>query len=249
MNDRNKRPGSALITGGARRIGRQIAETLHGAGFDVALHFHRSEQDARSVADILNGRRPDSCTLHRADLADRHEVSALAAEVLKAHPRLGVLVNNASGFQAESFADTGEALFDAMLDSNLRSAYFLTQALLPALRSGGCVINMLDMHLDRPLRGYSAYTAAKAGLGALTKSLAVELAPDIRVNGIAPGVILWPEEDAVFYETLRRETVARTPLARMGDPDDIARTALFLACEAPFITGQIIVVDGGLSLT
>ena len=245
----DEKHGTALVTGAARRIGRAIALALHEAGYDIALHYRSSESDAQSLAEALNNKRPASCTLHRADLADRSALAAVAVEIRDAHPHLAVLVNNASGFRAKDFVSTDEALFDAMVDSNLRGAYFLTQALLPNMDDGACIINILDMHLDRPLRGYSAYTAAKAGLESLTRSLAVELAPAIRVNGIAPGVMLWPEEDSVFDENLRKATLDRTPLQRMGDPTDIALTARFLVCDAPFVTGQVITVDGGLSLT
>lgn len=246
---RDSRPRAALVTGAARRIGRAIALELHHAGLDIALHYRGAAAQASALADQLNAVRAQSCTLHCADLGDARQRSTLADEVLAAHPTLSVLVNNASGFRATAFAETDEALFDAMLDSNLRGAYFLTRDLVPVLAdNGGAIVNLLDMHLDRPLRGYSAYTAAKAGLASLTRSLAVELAPAIRVNGVAPGVILWPEGDAPFYANLREETVARTPLKRMGDPADIARTVRFLVMDAPFITGQIITVDGGLSL-
>jgi pteridine reductase len=240
---------AALITGAARRIGGAIAETLHVAGFDIALHYRSAAAEAQALSARLNAARPGSCTLHRADLGERLQLAQLANEVGAEHPGLAVLVNNASGFQAQAFADTADTLFDAMLDSNLRGAFFLTRDLVPALASNrGCIVNILDMHLDRPVRGYSAYTAAKAGLAALTRSLAVELAPAIRVNGVAPGVILWPDGEAPFYATVREETVARTPLQRMGEPTDIARTVCFLVTDAPFITGQVITVDGGLSL-
>lgn len=240
---------AALVTGAAKRIGRAIARELHGAGYDIALHYRSAAEEAGELAAELNAARAQSCSLHCADLGDTSQRGALAAEVIAAHPQLAVLINNASGFRAATFADSDEALFDAMLDSNLRGAYFLTRDLAAVLSgNGGAIVNLLDMHLDRPLRGYSAYSAAKAGLASLTLSLAVELAPAIRVNGVAPGVILWPEDDAPFYEKMREDAVARTPLKRMGDPADIARTVRFLVTDAPFITGQVITVDGGLSL-
>lgn len=240
---------AALVTGAAKRIGRAIARELHNAGYDIALHYRSAEDEAGELAAELNAERAQSCTLHRADLGDSLQRAALAAEVVTDHPRLAALVNNASGFRAAAFTDSDDALFDAMLDSNLRGAYFLTRDLTAALSSnGGAIVNLLDMHLTRPLGGYSAYTAAKAGLASLTLSLAVELAPAIRVNGVAPGVILWPEDDAPFYDKMREDAVARTPLKRMGEPADIARTVRFLVTDAPFITGQVITVDGGLSL-
>lgn len=243
----------AVVTGGARRIGRAIVEHLHGRGFDIALHYNNSRDSAQALADALCTQRADSCRLLRADLLDAAQVSALAHELLAQYPAIALLVNNASGFAPTPIDAATPAQFDRMLDSNLRAPYFLIQGVLPGLRSpnlegGGSIVNILDAHLERPLRHYNAYTAAKAGLASLTRSLAVELAPQVRVNGIAPGAILWPEDDAAFDSAARDALVARTPLQRLGDPGDIARAVGFLACDAPFVTGQVIVVDGGRSL-
>ena len=240
----------AVITGGARRIGRQIAIDLHEAGLDIALHYRSSGADAEDLAAKLSEDRPGSCVLFQADLNSLSEVQALGAELLAQYPSIALLVNNASGFSPTPIDTATPAQFDAMVSSNLRGAYFLIQQLLPALKNcEGSIVNILDMHLTRPLRGYSAYLAAKAGLASLTRSLAVELGPEVRVNGVAPGAILWPENEVAYDEQARMDTIARTPLQRLGAPSDIASTVKFLALHAPFITGQIITVDGGQSLT
>jgi pteridine reductase len=170
--------------------------------------------------------------------------------VADGYPCLDLLVNNASGFDATPMATCTEAQFDAMLGSNLKGPYFLIQALLTPLRRSpaGSIVNILDVHVERPLRHYNAYCAAKAGLASLTRSLALELGPDLRVNGVAPGAILWPDGEEAYDSGTRQETVEKTPLRRTGDPSDIARTVGFLACDAPFVTGQVIAVDGGRSL-
>jgi len=240
----------AVVTGGARRIGRVIAKHLHGIGFDIALHYRNSVDSAQSLAGELCERRAGSCQLFAADLEDQAQVSALAAQLLAHYSAIDLLVNNASGFAPTPIIEScTPAQFDSMLASNLRAPYFLIQGLLPALRGGGAsIVNILDAHANHPLRHFNAYSAAKAGLASLTRSLAVELGPKIRVNGIAPGAILWPESNDAYDASVRESIVAKTPLQCMGDPTDIARAVAFLACDAPFITGQVIVVDGGRSL-
>lgn len=239
----------AVVTGGAKRIGRVIAVHLHRIGFDIALHYHSSSDSAQALADELCKQRAGSCRLFQADLRDQAQVSTLAGELLEHYCSIDLLVNNASGFLPTPIESCSWPQFDSMLASNLRAPYFLIQGLLPGLRSGGAsIINILDVHVDRPLRQFNAYGAAKAGLASLTRSLAVELGPEIRVNGIAPGAILWPKESDTYDQSARDSTLANTPLKRLGDPTDIARTVAFLACDAPFITGQVIVVDGGRSL-
>jgi pteridine reductase len=239
----------ALVTGGARRIGRAIAEHLHSMGFDIALHYRSSQDSAQALADALCLERADSCRLFQADLREQEQVGALAKEVLAHFPCIELLVNNASGYFPTPIETTTAAQFDSMLDANLRGPYFLIQGLLPAMRSGDAsIVNILDVHVERPLPQFNVYGAAKAGMASLTRSLAVELGPEIRVNGVAPGAILWPEEDESYDTTMREETIERTPLKRQGEPIDIARTVGFLACDAPFITGQVIVVDGGRGL-
>ncbi len=240
----------ALVTGGAKRIGRAIATELHNAGFDIALHYRRSARDAESLAAELCRRRPASCTTLVADLATPEGVAKAAEAVLARHTSLDLLVNNASGFSPTPVESAAVDQVDEMLGSNFRGPFLLIQALLGALRAAeGNIVNIIDMEVERPLKGFSAYTAAKAAMASLTRSLAVELGPDIRVNGVAPGAILWPEDDAAYDEAARDSIIEKTPLGRLGDPVDIARTVRFLACEANFITGQVIAVDGGRSLT
>lgn len=237
------------MTGGARRIGRAIALHLHRRGFDIALHYRGSQDSARALAATLCAERADSCALFQADLGDPEQVGALARDIIARYGAIEVLVNNAAGFSPTPIESCTPREFDHMLDVNLRGPYFLIQGLLPALRSDNAgIVNLLDVHANRPLRRYNAYCAAKAGLASLTRSLALELAPGIRVNGVAPGAILWPEAGDTYDESMRRETIEKTPLGRLGDPQDIARTVAFLACDAPYITGQVIVVDGGRAL-
>lgn len=239
----------AAITGGAKRIGGAIATHLHHLGFDIALHFRSSRDSAQALADTLCGDRADSCCLFQADLQDQKQVAALTEELLGCYRSIDLLVNNASGFTTTPIETCTPVQFDNMLDTNLRGPYFLIQGLLPAMRSGNAsIVNILDVHVDRPLRDFNAYGAAKAGLASLTRSLAVELGPDIRVNGVSPGAILWPEEDDTYDISMREDTLRNTPLKRLGEPMDIARTVGFLTNDAPFITGEIIVVDGGRSL-
>ncbi len=239
----------ALVTGGSRRIGRAIATHLHAIGFDIALHYHHSADSAQALAAELCATRPDSCRLFQADLADATQLDELANALLARYPAIHLLVNNASRFLPTPVASCSPAQFDALLGANLRGPYFLVQGLLPAMRSGDAsVVNILDVHMEFPLQDFNVYGATKAGLAALTRSLAVELGPDIRVNGIAPGAILWPEGDDSYDAAMREKTLRQTPLKRLGEPLDIARTVGFLATDAPFITGQVITVDGGRSL-
>ncbi len=239
----------AVITGAARRIGAAITRELHEAGFDIALHYRGSEAAAEQLAGELNTARAGSCRAYQADLNSAAGAAALGAAILAQHPSVDLLVNNASGFEPTALETCTEAAFDAMLGANLKGPYFLCQALLPGLRAaGGAIVNIIDVHAGQPLAGYNAYCAAKAGLASLTRSLALELAPAIRVNGVAPGAILWPDEGEHYDPATREDTIARTPLARLGEPADIARTVRFLACDAPFVTGQVLAVDGGRTL-
>ena len=239
----------AIVTGGARRIGRAIATALHAAGYDIALHYRSSSTDADALALELNALRAGSCSLFQADIGTASGAAALALHLNAQHSAIDLLVNNASGFEPTPIDACTEEDFDGMLGSNLKGPYFLIQGLLPALRAGGgCIVNILDVHVDRPLPDFNAYGAAKAGLASLTRSLAVELGPDVRVNGVSPGAILWPDDDVAYDAATRERTIAATPLRRLGDPSDIARTVVFLADEAPFVTGQVIAVDGGRGL-
>lgn len=239
----------AVITGGARRIGRVIASHLHSLGFDIALHYHGSAECAQSLQTQLCRVRPDSCHLFQADLQDVAVIDTLAQALLARFPAIDLLVNNASSFLPSPIESCTPAHFDSLLGTNLRGPYFLIQGLLPGLRPGsGSIVNILDVHMDLPLPHFNVYGAAKAGLASLTRSLAVELGPAIRVNGVAPGAILWPEGDDSYDAAMRERTLRQTPLQRLGEPLDVARTVAFLACDAPFITGQVIRVDGGRSL-
>ena len=239
----------ALVTGGAQRIGAAICRELHAAGYNLALHYRRSKEAAQALADELNQQRADSCRLYQAELSSVDEIQTMAGQLMADSAHLDLLVNNASSFEPTPLASSSESDFDDMLGTNLKGPYFLIQQLLPALRQAeGNIVNILDVHAQRPLAGFSAYCAAKAGLASLTRSLALELAPAIRANGVAPGAILWPGEEAEFDEKVMHETIERTPLGRLGEPEDIAKAVRFLATEAPFITGQVLAVDGGRTL-
>lgn len=236
-----------LITGGARRVGAEIARTLHAAGARILIHYRSSAAAAQALGAELNGARPGSAALVGADLLDDEAPGKLIAAALEHFGRLDVLVNNASTFYPTPVGKITRAAWDDLLGSNLRGPLFLSQAAAPHLaREHGLIINIVDIHGLRPLKGYPVYSIAKAGLAMLTRSLARELGPDIRVNGIAPGPVLWAEHG--LDEGMKREIVSRTALKRVGNPEDIARTALFLARDASYITGQIIAVDGGRSI-
>lgn len=239
----------AVVTGAAQRIGAAIAHELHTAGFDIALHYRSSQAAAQTLAEELCDQRADSCQLFQADLESVEEITNLAKQLATTYSAIDLLVNNASGFAATPIEQCTEAEFDAMLGANLKGPYFLIQGLLPALRKdGGNIVNIIDVHATHPLRNFNAYCAAKAGLASLTRSLAVELAPAIRVNGVAPGAILWPDGTEEYDEAARDVTIESTPLKRLGDPTDIAKAVRYLACDAPFVTGQVIAVDGGRTL-
>jgi pteridine reductase len=236
-----------LITGGARRVGAQIARTLHAAGARILVHYRSSTAAANELGAELNATRPGSAALIAADLQQDDAPDQLVAAALGHFGRLDVLINNASTFYPTPMGKITRTAWDDLVGSNLRSPLFLAQAAAPPLaRQRGLIINVIDIHGLRPLKGYPVYSIAKAGLAMLTRSLARELGPDIRVNGIAPGPVLWAEHD--LDDAMKREIVAKTALKRVGSPEDIARTALFLIRDAPYITGQIITVDGGRSI-
>jgi pteridine reductase len=240
-----------LITGGAKRIGAAIARDFHRNGYDIIIHYHRSASEAETLSGELNESRPQSATVLQAPLDDIAKVEALAKGALAWKGRLNVLINNASSFYPTPFGQTSEQQWDALLASNVKGAYFLTQALAPALKeSNGCVINIADIYADSGLPDHSPYVIAKAGVKMMTKTLARELAPNVRVNGISPGAILWPDTSlADDDQKLRQERILHSiPLARLGVSDDIANTALFLAAQATYLTGQTIRVDGGRNL-
>jgi pteridine reductase len=236
-----------LVTGGAKRLGAAMARRLHAAGADIVVHYHRSRPAADQLVAELQATRAGSALAVCGDLQDVQRLPTLVDAAVARYGRLDVLINNASTFYPTPVGTITAAQFDDLVGTNLRAPLFLAQAAAPALRATqGLIINMVDIHARRPLKAHPAYSAAKAGLVMLTKSLARELGPEIRVNGIAPGPVLWPERD--LDEALKAEIIGKTALKRSGSPDDIARTALFLATEAPYVTGQIIAVDGGRSL-
>lgn len=235
-----------LITGGAKRLGAATVRALHAAGASIVVHYHQSREAAERLVAELNTQRAGSAHAVGANLLDTEALPGLVAAALERYGRLDVLVNNASSFYPTPVGEITAAQFDDLIGTNLRAPLFLAQAAAPALRATqGLVINMADIHGQRPLKDYPVYSAAKAALVMLTRSLARELGPEVRVNAIAPGPVLWPEQP--LDDALKAEIVGKTALKRSGSPDDIARTALFLATSAPFITGQVIAVDGGRS--
>ncbi len=238
---------AVLVTGAARRVGAAISRTLHKAGANVILHYRTSARAASSVARELARARPGSVETLQADLLDAKQLAPLIEAASAAFGRLDVLVNNASTFYATPIGRVTPRQWDDLMGTNAKAPFFLAQAAAPALRQRhGLIINLLDIHAMRPLKQYPVYSTAKAALVMLTRALARELAPEIRVNGIAPGPILWPEEAPA--PALRKKIIAQTLLKRQGSPQDIARTALFFAADAPYITGQILAVDGGRSI-
>jgi len=238
-----------LVTGGAKRVGAAICRRLHAAGAQLAIHYRSSEQEASDLEKGLNGLRPKSAAVFQADLLEQKDIVHLVHKVIKKFGQLDALVNNASSFYATPLADIDEQQWHDLLGTNLRAPLFLAQAAAVELRRRhGAIVNIADIHAERPMHGHLLYCTAKAGLVALTKGLAQEMAPQVRVNAIAPGVIIWPEGEAWTDEDQRRKIVAHTLLKREGQPEDIARTVQFLIADAPYITGQIIAVDGGRSV-
>jgi len=238
---------AALVTGAAARIGAAIAETLHQRGCDVILHYNSNIDAAQQLADRLNAARSGSASLASADLSALAGIEQLAGEVRSRFGKLDVLVNNASRFYPTSVGDTHAWQWDDIMNSNLKGPFFLAQALLNELSEAkGSIINLLDVHSERPMNGHAVYCISKAGLAMMTRALARDLGPDIRVNGVSPGAILWPVNEP--SEDGKRAILNRTTLGRLGDPVDIAGAVAYLALDAPYITGQILAVDGGRSL-
>ena len=260
----------ALITGAAKRIGATMAKTLHSAGYRVIIHYGHSAEDANALVNSLNAERPNSAICLQADLCKLEDITRLAEQAtapdafslgsntvhansnpeadssVKAKARIDVLINNASSFYPTPLGDISANDWQALVGSNVQGPLFLSQALWPTLKaSNGCIINMVDMHIDRPLPHHTVYGLAKTALASITRSLAVEMAPEVRVNGIAPGAILWPERELEHDQ--KQRLLDSSPLGGLGSPEDIANTATFLI-SANYITGQIIYVDGGRSL-
>lgn len=239
---------TVLVTGGARRVGAAICRRLHAAGANVVVNYHRSVPEAQALHDELDTRRPGSAILACADLLDTGALPQLVDAALAAYGQLDALVNNASSFYPTPVGDISTQAWDDLLGTNLKAPLFLAQAAAPALRgTRGCIVNIIDIHAELPMKNHVVYNAAKGGLLALTRSLARELGPQVRVNGVSPGTILWPEDPAWQNEAERRRIIGQTVLQRTGEPEDIAGAVEFLM-TAPFITGQILAVDGGRSI-
>ena len=236
----------ALVTGSARRIGAVTVKKLHEAGATVIIHYRSSSFEAIHLCNELNAIRQKSCISLRADLLELSEINNLVSAVIKQMGQLDILVNNASSFYPTKIGEITDKSWDDLLGSNLKAPLFLSQAFAPYIsKNSGCIINMVDIYGVRPLKEHIVYSAAKAGLIMLTKSLAKELGPRVRVNGVAPGAILWPEVDEDMNEAPQEELIEKTCLKRVGSPDDIAKAILFLVTDADYITGHILPVDGG----
>jgi pteridine reductase len=238
---------TALVTGGARRIGAAIVRGLHTAGANIMLHYRSSADDAVALQTELNGVRASSVAVAEADLLETAQLPVLVKAAADAFGGLDLLINNASSFYPTPVGDITGIDWDDLVGTNLKAPLFLSQAAAPLLKeASGLIVNLADIHGMKPLRRYPVYSIAKAGLIMLTRSLARELGPHVRVNAIAPGPVLWPEDG--LDSTLQQKIIERTALKRLGSPEDVARACLFFATEAPYVTGQILAVDGGRSL-
>ena len=238
-----------LITGGARRVGAAICRNLHAHGASIMVHYRSSAKEARALQAELNLKRTDSVALIQADLLNLPMLPNLVGDTVKRFGRLDVVINNASSFFPTAVGEINDKAWDDLIGTNLKAPLFLSQAAVGQLKKNhGCIVNIVDIHAERPMKNYVVYSTAKAGLVNLTRSLARELAPEVRVNGVAPGAIIWPEDEAWSDELSRQRIINSTLLKRVGDPEDIAKAVYFLIADAPYITGQIIAVDGGRSI-
>jgi len=237
-----------LVTGASQRIGESIVRLMHAEGMNIILHYRSSRSDAQKIQQELNAERKDSVILIQADLSETNKISEMIREAAKGWGRIDAIVNNASSFYPTPIGDIDEKVWDDLINSNLKAPLFLSQAAAPYLKQQqGCIVNIVDIHADRPLKNHTVYCIAKAGLVMLTKSLARELAPDVRVNAIAPGAILWPDND--IDDVTKKRILSGTVLKRQGSANDIATTVRFLIKEANYITGQVLAVDGGRTLS
>ncbi len=240
----------ALVTGGAKRVGAAICRRLHAQGANLMVHHRASVAEARALQQDLNQLRAGSVALIRADLLNSASLPDLVKTTIQQFGGLDILINNASSFFATAIGEVTEKNWEDLIGTNLKAPLFLSQAAAAELRRRhGCIVNIVDIHAEFPMKSYVVYTVAKGGLLALTRSLARELGPEVRVNGVAPGTILWPEDDAWSDALSRQRIVNQTALKRIGDPDDIAKAVEFLVTGAPYVTGQVIAVDGGRSIT
>jgi len=238
-----------LITGGAKRVGAAICRLLHERGALLMIHYRNSSGEARALQSELNLKRPKSVAIIQGDLHNLHKLTGLVHGTIDHFGRLDVLINNASNYYPTELGEISEEHWDDLIGINLKAPLFLSQAAAVELaKHQGCIVNITDMHVERPKKGYVVYSAAKAGLVTLTRSLAHELGPDVRVNAVAPGPVLWPEDNPQFDEVYRQRVISQTLLKRVGEPEDVAKAVRFLIEDAPFITGQTIAVDGGRSI-
>jgi pteridine reductase len=240
---------AVLVTGGARRVGAAIVRAVHAAGANVIVHCHRSCGEAAALLAGLEAARPGSTGIVQGDLLDGERLPRLVDEAARRFGRLDGLVNNASSFHATPLGSLTTAAWEDLVGTNLRAPLFLSKAAAPHLRATrGAIVNIVDIHAERPLAGFLAYSVAKSGLAGLTRALALELAPEVRVNGVSPGAILWPEDGEGFPPGERERITVQTPLRRTGAPEDIAGAVKYLLFDAPFVTGQVLAVDGGRSI-
>jgi pteridine reductase len=238
-----------LITGGAKRVGAAICRELHACGAQLMIHYKTSTTEARALQAELNLQRANSVAIIQGDLLNIAVLPSLVQETVKHFGKLDVLINNASSYYATEIGAITEDNWQELVGSNLKAPMFLAQAAANELRKNhGCIVNITDMHIERPKKGYVVYSVAKAGLVTLTKSLAHELSPEVRVNAVAPGPVQWPENNPQFDEVYRQRVISQTLLKKIGEPKDIAKAVKFLVADAPFITGHVLAVDGGRSL-
>lgn len=238
-----------LITGGAKRVGAAVCRELHAHGAQLMVHYNKSHAEARALQAELNLQRPNSVAIIQADLLNTAVAPSLVQETIQHFGRLDVLINNASSYYATEIGQINEENWLDLMGSNLKAPAFLAQAAAAELRKQmGTIVNITDMHIERPKKGYIVYSVAKAGLVTLTKSLALELSPEVRVNAVAPGPVQWPENNPQFDEVYRQRVISQTLLKRIGNPTDIAKAVKFLIYDAPYITGHVLAVDGGRSL-
>lgn len=243
------KPQVAFVTGSARRIGARIARILHENGINVVLHCHYSMSEAKKLCSNLNQIRDNSAVILQADLSKINKLDTLVKQAASIWGRLDILVNNASCFYKTPVGSITESVWDKLMDTNLKAPFFLAQAAAPFLKKRrGCIINIVDIHADRPMADHPVYCVSKAGLAMLTKALARELGPDIRVNSVSPGAIIWPEKGNALSAKLKKQIIEHTALKTHGDPEEIAKAVLFLVRDAPYITGIDIAVDGGRKL-
>ena len=244
----NKKKQVAIITGGAKRVGAAISRRLHKANIDIIIHYRNSDTEANSLQEQLNKIRKGSASIIQADLLDPDSYSLIINEAIKVYGQLNFLINNASSYYPTNINDINELNWNELIVSNLKAALFLSKEASPFLKkSNGSIINITDAHITNPKKNYIIYSIAKSGLTTLTKSLALELGPEIRVNAVAPGPVLWPDKSSEFDALYRKKVISQTMLKKVGDADDIAKAVEFLLLNAPFITSHILNVDGGRS--